>query len=113
MRSTVLSAIACLFPVMACAGAAGPAGTPVLNEKSFWRWHITRKPVKISYGSNGSKRQLKAIGVDSWESPPPPEGWRAAEFDDSAWPRCSLSELYRKEFSNVVYVLLVCCDDKL
>jgi hypothetical protein len=82
-----------------CAGTGVRAGESsgggaVLSGESRWRVHrtwrtpqIRRDGELVTAGDGGGSY------LSSWEchSPPPPEGWPAADFDDSAWGRTDVS----------------------
>jgi hypothetical protein len=97
-KATFLAATCLLF----CAAAAPrggengkvvvPAGAKdVLKMGSYWRWHVTLRRPMVSEG--GKLVLLKRSRVnyrnynDHLQSPPPPDGWARADFDDSSWPR--------------------------
>ena len=75
----------------------GAAGADILNMDSCWRWHVELRPPQADDG--GKLVPIKPGYVnynwhgDNLESPAPPEGWTAADFDDSDWPRSRLGWL--------------------
>ena len=80
---------------------AGPASAPavaariVLTEKHFWWKHYTFFPPRLSVA--GAKAAAVELGDASrakalekhyhsgFQTPLPPEAWKAAEFEDAAW----------------------------
>jgi Glycoside hydrolase 123, catalytic domain len=87
MRRTSLAA---LVLCLACPVLAGE--TVILNEKSFWRYYVTRKPPVITpaaykaAGKSGTST-VNPRGLVKYTSAPPPRGWTAPDHDDSIWPR--------------------------
>jgi RNA polymerase sigma factor (sigma-70 family) len=83
-------------------GGESLAGTPapsptgkarageILSASSFWRWHVTRKPLK----EQKEKPDTGGRYIDPYpgylRAPAPPEDWAQAAFDDSEWPRSQL-----------------------
>ncbi len=79
--------ISCAAWTCACRGSAAGGedgrGT-VLCGESLWRAHFEMESPVIVDG--GKKRAAKS-GALVVNSPPAPEDWMKAEFDDSGWPR--------------------------
>lgn len=72
--------------------------TIVLDESSFWRYHVTlRQPVVPEPGAasdDGGPTVLPVKvpyrhypGIERMETAPPPAGWQAPDFNDTPWPR--------------------------
>jgi Glycoside hydrolase 123, catalytic domain len=71
---------------------AVPAGArDILNDASYWRWHVTMTPPTIE--NDGKITRMKRAYVnyhhygDQLVSAAPKQGWAGADFDDSEWPR--------------------------
>ncbi|MFB3890625.1 MAG: glycoside hydrolase domain-containing protein [Phycisphaerae bacterium] len=63
------------------APTSGPAGRTILCMAGNWRaFYVLKAPVV----RDGGKLDVRSPEVDS---PPPPEGWAGADFDDSTWQR--------------------------
>jgi hypothetical protein len=81
----------------AVAVSAAPApndGVTLLSGDSLWRLHVTlRKPVIP--GKDGAAEAIIKVavpyrsypGIEKIETPLPPDGWMAPEFDDAGWAR--------------------------
>ena len=65
--------------------AAGPPAA-VLDAASVWRmYNVIKPPVILADGA--PKTALTAKGWINQETPEPPKGWAAPEFDDGTWLR--------------------------
>ena len=116
-RAAMMRGTAALAAVAMVAAAAERPMT-VLDEGSFWRFHVTlRRPLVPAAA-------LRAAGVDatepavlpvrvpyrsypgltSLESAPPAAGWRRPEFDDAAWPRARAGAKWQGSIPHVVFV---------
>ena len=87
------------------AAAAGDAAagrtTTVLNEGSFWRYHVTLRKPTVSAGAGRAGAGGESIpvvlpvqvpyrsypGIEHMETPAPPADWTRRDFDDADWPR--------------------------
>ena len=85
MRTT---AVFCLLLFSGGLAAAEEPARALLDESSFWRFHVTLRrpvsgkdvlPVKVAYRSYP--------GIEHVETPPPPAEWTRGDFDDAEWPR--------------------------
>ena len=65
--------------------AAGAAAPAVLDEASSWRMFTCYKTPLVAAKDGGALAESKAEGFISLGTPPPPEKWAAADFDDSPW----------------------------
>ncbi len=96
---TILVAAAAALPAFrpAASGAEAGSGAEVLNNKGELRAFLVFKtPVVISREGKlraalqpvWNKRKSKTPGpLPDFQSPLPPEKWKASDFDDSAWDR--------------------------
>ena len=86
--------------------AAPDAGSDILNMATYVRWHTSMKPPQADTGG-GVLTPLKPAIVnynqvgDALESPPPPDDWASADFDDSLWPRSRLEWARDLSFTKV------------
>ncbi|MCG3180159.1 MAG: hypothetical protein BIFFINMI_02516 [Phycisphaerae bacterium] len=82
----LLATISCLLAAAPAADdASAPpadAGTTILTGQSYFRWYLHLSPPMSSDPAATGVKNL-----DRLSSPPPPDGWRSADFDDRAWPR--------------------------
>jgi len=97
----VLLAAAMLGAAAATGARCGEGGKLVLNSRTLLRvWMVERTPVVIGSDgklkqpftprlhSRGSRKSLfKKHKIGEFQSPLPPESWRAPEFDDFQWQR--------------------------
>ena len=79
-------------PGAATAPASQPAAPILLSESHPWRKHYTFFPPALSVKATSqptslpSRRALLAACYSGgFETPPPPAGWTAPDFDDGAW----------------------------
>jgi hypothetical protein len=82
---------AILLCTQAPAGEPAPAGgQPLLAETSCWRVFQMAKTPQVRKGA-GLEEARDGWGYDACvaNTPPPPEGWTAPDFQDSAWSRWS------------------------
>ncbi|MCX7591107.1 MAG: hypothetical protein N2255_05705, partial [Kiritimatiellae bacterium] len=93
--------------------APGANTLEILTPESYWRWFFTlRKPVipveALKRAGQDAARPMLLVGrvvpppyndVDHQDSPPPPDGWESATFDDFDWPRSRLVWLAPNAFS--------------
>jgi len=68
------------------AGAAQAA--TILDEGSFWRFHVTMRRPAVGEGVLPVKVAYRHYpGIEHVETAPPPADWARREFDDANWPR--------------------------
>lgn len=85
-------------------------GLTILDAGSSWRFHVMlRKPV-VPAGEGRAEAVLPVQvpyrsypGLELLETEPPPVGWMAPDYDDSAWPRGVVDERSPVSLSRVVF----------
>ena len=94
----VLSGVCLAVGSGGAGGGEGGGGKQVLNVYSYWRSHVTLRPVlfgtaeKAAIHEKGSlavnSRNKKAtVPPDRPNTPLPPEDWKQPGFDDARWWR--------------------------
>ncbi len=99
----VLAGVLTACPAGNITSAAEPTvaeqtGTIVLDEGSFWRFHVTLRPPVAPAAESTSDDGGPAVlpvkvpyrdypGIERMETAPPPADWPTPDFDDAAWPR--------------------------
>jgi Glycoside hydrolase 123, catalytic domain len=108
----LLTLILALSASLATAGqsSSAPAGTKqVLNEYSFYRYHVMVRRPEISvaaFKAAGKPADAPKVipvkvpyrsypGIDSINSAAPPKHWAQPDFDDSEWGRAPVSTRHR------------------
>ncbi|MFC1672447.1 hypothetical protein ACFL01_04860, partial [Planctomycetota bacterium] len=103
MNRTLLvlwTAALCLCVAGAPAGDTKPAesGTVILDTFSYWRVHITLRPVPFGTSEKAEPHEKGMVAANSYsrgstvppdrpKTPLPPDGWMNPEFDDARWWR--------------------------
>jgi hypothetical protein len=78
------------------APAASAGSTTVLDQTSFWRWRTALRKPAIIGGSGAGVLPVRVTyrsypGLEHLETPPPPAGWTAPDYDDADWPRAPIA----------------------
>ena len=71
-----------------CAAAEGDAPGPVPVLDTFGTWHM-RSMLAPPILASGEEGPLRNVWM-AYKTPPPPDGWQGADFDDRFWHRGSL-----------------------
>jgi len=69
------------------AGQATRGGVAVLDTESSWRMYHVLKPPVVDAGGGRLVPHLRDVAWLDGATPPAPEGWQTAGFDDSHWLR--------------------------
>jgi hypothetical protein len=86
------------FSVHAGEQAPPPSGTVVLDTYSYWRVHVTLRPIVFGNSEKAAPHEKGRTAVNSYsrgptvpldgpKTPLPPEDWMKPDFDDSRWWR--------------------------
>jgi hypothetical protein len=70
-----------------------PGGKTILDATSSWRVHNTLKPPTVAADDGPKPLTYNVPWIDS-PTPPPPSDWMKPDFDDSAWVRGPIIQVW-------------------
>jgi hypothetical protein len=82
---------ACCLPLLGAENK--PSGKTILDSTSSWRVHNTLKPPAVTVDDALKPVTYNVPWIDS-ATPPPPGDWAKPEFDDGAWLRGPVIQLW-------------------